>query len=198
MEGHSRLTEEVGEALHQWSMVEIELATLFEVASEMPNHNAAQATMAAIVSFEARLQVCHAVLAFYELSDLHSRYWTRLFNRLSKKAKKRNELAHFAVISVEAEEGAPIWLLMPYFSLGQLALKHRRKGHIGDGLSAEQIRERAVSFHLLMEQVAWFRAEIQVMQGRLEANLRPVPGLALEIQNEAAPTPKGRPSPRQP
>jgi len=192
---HSKLTDEVGQALHQWSLVEMEVANLFEVTSGMPNHNAAHAAMAAIVSFEARLKVCHSVLAFFELGTLHATYWQRLYHRLLKKLKKRNELAHFSVLCI-GSPGDETWRLVPYFSIGRWVLDQHTTGKPQQGLSVEQIRERALSFHQLMKDVVWFRYEMQVRLGTLSGNPLPAPDLALQLRAEGVQTRED--GPRQP
>lgn len=188
---HAKFTTAVGEALHQWSMVEMQLASLFVVISRMPDYTAGQAAMAAVVSFEARLQVCNAVLMFLDLSDFQSKYWTRLFNRLLKKLKKRNELAHFSIVELHGPEGIDR-RLMPYFSVGNAAVTHKRRGVIGVSLTLEEVRLRGIHFHLLAEEVAWFTREMQIVVGTHSTNDGPVPDLVHQLRSEGDQTPEGK------
>lgn len=88
----------VGQALHSWSTVELELAWLFTIITEIPDRRISQVAFAAIVSFDARVQMCNSIMPLVTMNDVHRRYWTWLYNRLTKKVKKRNELAHFTIV----------------------------------------------------------------------------------------------------
>lgn len=169
-------------------MVELELAKLFEVTSGMPNAKAAQAAMAAVVSFKARVAICNAILSFFTLNDLLRKSWTKIVSTMFTKVEHRNQLAHFTIIVAEAENGDAIWQLMPYFSLGKLATKELQGDGVIEGLSLNQIRARAIEFGLLAHALAWFTCEMQVLLGKLRANPKQVPGLVLQVQNPNAQT----------
>jgi hypothetical protein len=189
---HSEFAQAVGEALHQWSMVELELATLFERVSGIPNRDAAQAAMAAIVSFNARVQVCQAVLAFWELSEDERSAWSALVKRMTNMLKKRNALAHFTILAMETEDGKQIWQLFPYFSLGQLATNNLKQDHIMDGLSLQEIRSRGVNFHLLGNALADFSGKLLASLSTDRADASQETGKAHQASHRADRTPAAR------
>lgn len=193
----------VGQALDKWSHVEMELASLFRYLTDIPDQMVAHVAMASIQSFDARVQVCNNLMDVVTTSPLHEAYWKWLYNRLTKLAKKRNEIAHFTIVGWETEwlkdEPTPpekvLWRVVPYFSLGRMIIT--RNNH-NEGLSAVQLNERTALFHELWGQVAWLRAEIQVLKGKLKANQIPVPDRVQELRDIASQTPTDTPPPPQP
>lgn len=191
-----------GQALDQWSHVELELASLFQYLTKMPDAMIAQVAVASIKSFDARVQVVNNIIGLVGLPQLHRDYWKWLYNRLTKLAKKRNEIAHFTIVEWGEDDDMlrkgsekTIWRLVPYFSLGRMVMEH------SEGLSAKQIRERGQLFNTLYRDVAWLRFEVQMRRGkpksRPKANPIPVPDRVLELRAEASRTPKGKRRPPQ-
>lgn len=153
----------------------------------------AQVTMASIVNFNARLQVCNNIMPLANLTALHLRYWQWLYNRLTSLSKKRNEIAHFTIVEwtdVHGKNG--VYRLVPYFSMGRLVLD------TGEGLSLAQVRERGETFNTLMYHTSWLRAEVQVLRGIIGANPIPTPDRVRELDTPDDQTPKETPPPRQP
>lgn len=173
----------VGQALHSWSTVELELAWLFTIITEIPDRRISQVAFAAIVSFDARVQMCNSIMPLVTMNDVHRRYWTWLYNRLTKKVKKRNELAHFTIVIWENETGAQSVRLVPYYSEGSQIFQQN------NGLSIDQIEERDQSFTTLQSHLAWLRAEMEVLKGLLLINPLPIPDRVHELRNEVSPKP---------
>jgi hypothetical protein len=96
----------IGKAITQWQEVEGKLAMIFS-ASMSGNqrtekmHNAyANAAFHTVLNFETKLgmtnsaiEMAHFSLGYTDLKMLEA--WHPLFNRASRRAKRRNELAHF-------------------------------------------------------------------------------------------------------
>lgn len=139
------LLKAVGAALHNWSLVEIQLSTLFAALSDVPDQNKAHAIFAAILSFDARLAVCDRLMKLENLDELHKEMWTKMSARLSKFYKKRHEVAHFTVGYSGDEE-----VINPFFTQEKWIYENVRH------LTVAQIRERSEKFVQLHLAVHWF------------------------------------------
>ncbi|MDX8501604.1 hypothetical protein RFM99_24710 [Mesorhizobium sp. VK4C] len=95
----------VGKAISTWAHVEESLATLFAVSVsgvDLPDWNwrnadlrAAKRAFWAIQAFDSKLKMTNEAAAFHLRKDRELRSeWSRIFNRLSEKKNKRNNLAH--------------------------------------------------------------------------------------------------------
>lgn len=133
-----------GNALHAWSGVELALAWLFEILSDINNQGKSHAIFDAIVSFDARLNVVDAVMTMETISDLDREVWNKLVARLEKKYKKRHEIAHFNISS-----NASGISLSPFLTQGTILRGEKRS------LSTAEINERAVSFNGLRLALTW-------------------------------------------
>jgi hypothetical protein len=84
----------VGDALENWSRVEIHLTNLFSTLSDLQDkrdiqiNRKAHAIFDTIVSFETRLQVIDTPMAEERLSELDLETWARCSARLNKFYKK--------------------------------------------------------------------------------------------------------------
>jgi hypothetical protein len=115
----------VGEALTAWAEVESALGALFAYAVNREDHMAGFRAYWNIVSFEAKLAVCHATIkAAVSYNPDLTREWSAIHNRLLDKNKKRNKLAHGQVVQ-QARDFAKrdffqeVWFI-PYYVSGQL------------------------------------------------------------------------------
>jgi hypothetical protein len=86
----------IGEAITSWIGVEDQLANLFAyfVAGDGKSFPA-KASFHQVLNFNTRLATTNAAAAYAEID--HAR-WKTLYNRLKRKAKLRNELAHFTIL----------------------------------------------------------------------------------------------------
>jgi hypothetical protein len=145
---HDHLLQAVGKALHNWSLVEIQLATLFAHLSDIPDQKKAHAAFSAILSFEARLAVCDRLMLLEEVDELHLEMWAKMFARLSKFYKKRHELAHFSLHHTHKDE--PV--ISPFYTWEKFMFDKVRE------LTFEQINERAEKFLGLHMALFWFHS----------------------------------------
>lgn len=168
----------LGEALHNWSSVEIQLATLFYTLSEIPRVDKGHAVFSAIVSFETRLDVVDRLVAMFPSSEIHKLKWAKLSSRLSKFYKKRHELAHFSLGSDK-----DLQTINPFFSLDQYISRNVRH------LTLSQVMERGDKFMELQAALHWFDQYYSIaLQGYDEdriSNLQ-VPPLLIQIHALAA------------
>ena len=188
----------VGLALDQWSHVEMGLEDLF-CNSLGIQEGPAHVVMSSIRSFHARLAVIQNLIAYLVIEpDLRAR-WTSLYNRLTRKNDKRNELAHFSILDATANGKREI-RLKPYFSTGAELLEGTRKplGPVPPGLSFEQIEERAASFSKLALDVWMFSREMREFLALRKAALEQARGQARQPDTPSVPNPKEPPTPPQP
>jgi|GEM_PF-2151364 len=95
----------VGRCLTAWNQIEERVMHLIEYAHMRGDYDADEAVHGywAVVSFEARLKWCSAIVnmrtATPEYQELNER-WNALNNHLIKKARKRAEIAHGSVVEL--------------------------------------------------------------------------------------------------
>ena len=151
----------VGQCLTAWNGVEGLLATLVEHGHSKTEYyeNDIAVGYWAIVSLEARIAWCDAIashrLRGSQYAELRER-WTTIVNRLKKKARKRNEIAHGRVISTVTRVG-PTTFFVPYYNQ-RLFAYHQLPvdefiatdfSNSANPLNADQINERCASFRKL-------------------------------------------------
>ena len=146
LRSNDALLRTVGASLSNWSLVELQLATLFTALTDMPDQNKANALFATIISFETRLAVCDRLMLLENVDELHSEMWVKMPARLSKFYKKRHELAHFSV--GWDPSGEPT--IQPFSTAEKIIYEKVRT------LSLEQIRERSAKFIELHMAAGWF------------------------------------------
>lgn len=143
--GETEILRAVGASLSNWSMVEMQLSTLFRFLSEMPDGKA-HAAFDGIISFQIRLGLCDRLMALESLDSLEVEMWRRLSARLTKFYKKRHELAHFSLL--HDDNGGVV--IHPFLTFEKMLAKNRK------GLSLAQIRERSEKFIELHMAIFWF------------------------------------------
>lgn len=87
-----------GECFAAWSDVEARLHAIFIVLLKSPEYAAASAAFYSTVGFRAKLSMVDEVIASsksMQLEDLTE--WKSIYDEASKKARRRNELAHNTV-----------------------------------------------------------------------------------------------------
>lgn len=88
-----------GQALDSWTSVEASLYRIFLGCVSPAEHRVAAAIYYATTGFKTKLEITDAVakVAFEGQAELAK--WEKLRKRADKKSKKRNELAHYDVLS---------------------------------------------------------------------------------------------------
>jgi hypothetical protein len=103
----------IGSALDSWMKVEQHLAHVFSICMNSENSLPAHKAYWAVFSFQSRLDMVHAavqVRLFHEEQLLGQ--WNSMYNRLTRRAKKRNKVAHGCLQPARGErrKGAkPYW-----------------------------------------------------------------------------------------
>ena len=139
----------VGGALANWSLVELELASLFSILAGIPNQKKAYAAFDVIVSFEVRVAICDRLMAFEEVEEVEAEMWNRLSAKLSASYKKRHQLAHFVVFHYDSGAVA----ISPFYTWTKFAEGTDKK------LSTKEIRERSAKFIQLHKAINWFTSQ---------------------------------------
>lgn len=148
----------IGHALSAWTSVEMALADLFEQVSGLPTVKA-HILMASIVSFDARMAVCNALMNdsddFRDVLPL----WHKVGERILKGYKSRHQIAHFSFLG--NEQGVSI---SPYFSIGNAFLGKTKN------LGVAEISHKRERFDELKTAVYWFvmRHKTRNMQTKIE------------------------------
>ena len=154
----------VGAALHNWSLIELQLSNLFSVISDPRDQRKAHAVFAAVLSFDARLAICDRLMDLEEADELEKEMWTKLSARISKYYRKRHELAHFTL-----NHGAQSPAIQPFYTVEKWAFDKVRY------LSEEEIRERSRKFIELAQALPWFGAQAFQRRGPSQQPLEPKP-----------------------
>jgi hypothetical protein len=138
----------VGAALHNWSLVELQLSSLFATISNTMEQSRAHALFAAILSFDARLAVCDRLMRFETLSELDREMWVKMSARISKYYKKRHELAHFTL-----DYTTNVARISPFYTQDKFISETERY------LTEDEIRSRSNKFVEIHMAVGWFNTQ---------------------------------------
>lgn len=155
-EERQQLYAAIGEATTSWIAVEDQLANLFAhfVAGDAMSYPA-KAAFHATINFNTKLAMTDAAAQWR--MDLDKARWQTFFNRLNRASKKRNALAHFAVIrSTPISGGALSLRLAP--SLGDI--EAHMQGQAPTGLTINDVVQRVVAFKKLELELSQFSVEI--------------------------------------
>jgi hypothetical protein len=142
----------IGEAITSWIAVEDQLANLFAyfVAGDGMSLSA-KAAFHAVLNFNSRLAMTDAAARWRSGID-HER-WRTLFNRLNRKSKQRNELAHFTIIRYTSFPGRSEPRLYLASSLENV------DAHLETGLTLRDVRQRAAAFRKLAQELSQFSVQ---------------------------------------
>jgi hypothetical protein len=143
---HDEILRAIGQALSNWSAVELQLSALFNMISDIRDTDKAAALFSAIIAFDARLAVVDRLMSMEKADAIEMEMWARMSARLSKFYKKRHELAHFSVDHDAAEN--PV--ISPFLSLDKIFNQTRRH------LTVVEISERSAKFIELHMTIHWF------------------------------------------
>jgi hypothetical protein len=167
----------LGKAVTQWQEVEQALAMIFLDAHTQSTRLRANVIFHTVLSFETRLDMVDAALKASRGTKFLAK-WQTLFNRCSKRARRRNQLAHFGLmVDPKRRPGYRYHLRPSIFDLSGLYKRRRRPPE----LNTCQIIAVGNSFSTLAQE--------------LQALLRPLPRDAL-AQLLASREPKARRPPR--
>ena len=165
----------VGKCLTAWNRVEEQILYLVEYAHSDDKGRSNGSVMKgywAVVSFEARLKWCDAVVGFSLRFDPHAELaarWNSLNNKLIKKAKQRNEIAHGSVVTLrEAWETDDEIRFVPYYHRKRVEhLIRPLSEHLSKPaffknvatLSVEELKARSERFNRVRREIADFHKD---------------------------------------
>jgi hypothetical protein len=136
----------VGHALSTWSGIELQMCSLFQAVSDIPEKRKARAMFDGVISFEVRVAILDRVMSFEDTDPTETEMWARMSARLTKFYKKRHELAHFALL-VPKDGAASI---SPFLTMARWT----------DGtpvrLTNSDIADRTEKFVRMFEALFWF------------------------------------------
>lgn len=143
----------VGKCLHAWSNVELNLSMLFMALNDHPrdNHHL-RAAFDAVQSLEVRLSMIHATIIHDPRnSGIFTEKWNSLYNKISRTARKRAQVAHFTIIA-HSRLGRPetaTLKLQPFFTLTSMMTN-------ASMLTYDQLCIREQSFRRLASRIIRF------------------------------------------
>lgn len=165
----------IGSSLARWNDIEGSLAFLFALTLRA-DASYSMTAYHAVVSFEARLAMVNAVAKrrLKEHGDLLAR-WTSLSSRLTKKAKKRAEIAHCTVMRFQIRTDPGAWIVeaLPFWSVSKLmtGFTHRPNktpvGPKGVALSLGDLKSRSESFKVLSDEVGALERDVSRALGHI-------------------------------
>ena len=132
----------VGAALHNWSLVELALASAFGKLLGLTMHS--QRIFGTIISFDTRVAICDQIAAANVADELDREIWAKISARLLKLYKKRHEVAHFTLGRRGSEP-----IIRPFLTLNKIT-------ETVPGLDLRQINERSAKFGALMKALDWY------------------------------------------
>ena len=177
MSSSSELPAAVAYALHQWNSAEIRLAHLFQVLSDMPDHQKAHDLFDGVINLEIRLSLCSSLIEHENIDALEKEMWNRLKNKIMSLYKKRHESAHFTLIS---DGSGQVTHLAPFWSEGKF---FKEKINY---LSLDQVQERTAKFAEIRPAIGWFWVAALKRRGQHETYPMPESPLILRIREAAA------------
>ena len=201
-----QISKAVGEALAEWSLVEITLTFVFvslmdrtkaplvkgPVPWEMeePDRRLAHVAFSAIKSFDARVDVVGGVVDEADIGDDLKSLWPGLAERLRKKHKSRHPIAHFMIENIEQDDGTWRAGLTPYpSSIGSVS---------NPRLGRAEVNQKAAAFSEIREGLAWYGAAVERLRGRLQGPLVPEPAVLLRVRQSLLNPKRLTPQPPRP
>jgi hypothetical protein len=157
----------VGRGIEAWSWVELNLCILLEGLLGQRRDNLIGAAFYAVVNFGSKLEMVDAV-AQLTLRGKRLRAWDALYERIRKKSKKRNEIAHFSIVlHGNALSDDPLEpRVHPYWSVNKGTQVRKN-----EGLTPKQLEERARSFIDLSIEILKFHRSLPKRLRRSPARL---------------------------
>ena len=137
----------IGKALHEWSLVEMDMASLFaSLGSLGSNQDNDHQLFAAVISFETRLSMLDTRVPQSLLGQTEQKMWVKFSSRLSKQYKKRHQVAHFTLGRAQQD-----YIALPFLTTATI------RNPTIPRLTVSQIKERTEGFKELKRVLEWFR-----------------------------------------
>lgn len=178
------LAKAVGYALHEWSMVENDLAHLFAGLLDAPGIETPHIIMASIASFEARLHLVNVFVTREPLLADQQATWGKLSNKITKAYRSRHQIAHFSFVSAYLDDERVSTVVQPFFSMGTIMLDRDIR------LGVSEVTDKRRRFEAIREAVSWFARYLNMRRYSPEADHLPEPDLILHLQSLAGRSPE--------
>lgn len=171
----------VGYALSSWTGLENNLTLLFQTIAQMKDERRALVVMASIVSFDARHKVICELMESWDWDKLHLGMWHHLANRIQRQQRRRNELAHFQLISFGGQTPEDCHMaLVPYYTQAKAMTGIKKR------LLAQDIWERNERFRELAATVSWFTRSAKKTPWQRVTDPEPDTGLIAQLRKQVA------------
>lgn len=161
-----------------WAQVEIAMSTLFSVILETDD-KLSYIIWDSIRSFESKLEALTNNVSYRIKDETIKRVWPKLAGKISKYAKKRNEIAHSCLTYCDGK-----YYLTPYFSIGRIQENQAVFFTIDD------LDKRILMFYELEEALSWVLLLAMREKKGSEEPLPPMPCLINRFQNLSAQIPE--------
>lgn len=136
----------VGDCIHNWTLVEIQLSTLFAAHLQAKDH-LSYVVWDSVVSFKAKLNCLDLVLTYCLKDSEIKEIWARLHSKISSAYQQRNELAHSGYIT-----NSHTTSLVPYLSITEMITNSKNLKR----LCANDLKCRSTLFKDLSSSLQWF------------------------------------------
>jgi hypothetical protein len=145
----------IGQAITEWSQVENHLFTVLEMSLKPANHMLSAAAFYAVDNFRAKLGMVDAVVQLALVGSPQLPKWDVIMRALSKKSKKRNDLAHHQVLFNRTKKEGKRYLLRP-------AVMDPHAPSVfaeNQGLYLNELKWRIAVFKVLAQRIRQFRMD---------------------------------------
>ena len=185
-EAMRRLHAAIGEAIVEWSQIERQLATWFQIISGMPE-DMANGVFYAHNAFDSKLRVITEVFKYSKAPEHELEFAHAVFEKANRYADLRNRLAHWVAIT-DHSSGRPVaQLIQP---------RGNSIKNLESGLTPESLAQASRNFGKLNELMVSAHFE-RMFKHQPMSHRRTLPELLLQVQqlpNEAS---SGQPSSKQ-
>jgi hypothetical protein len=144
----------LGQALDSWSTVEVHLYLIFLGCVSPADHRVAAAIYYATESFRTQLHITDAAIKVALEGQPELAEWKRLHDDVREKSGKRNELAHYEVLSNRKRREGKRFMLVD--SVLNPLRETKGKFHTPEGLGIKELKERCQVFTALAHRLRDF------------------------------------------
>jgi len=177
----ANLAVAVGYALSSRTGLENNLTLLFQTIAQMKEERKALVVMASIVSFDARHRVICELMDLWNWDPIDLKMWHTLATRIQRQQKRRNELAHFQLISFGGMKPEDCHMaLVPYYPQAKALTGIKKR------LLVPDIWERNERFRELAATVSWFTRSAKLSPSQRAKSPEPDTGLIPELRKLAS------------
>lgn len=119
----AELYQLIGRCLDAWSMVEVHLSMLFMALHDRPTGKSPlRFAFDSVQSLEVRLSMVHASVINDERNNgLFAERWNTLYNKITRFARKRAQLAHFSLVAEVYDPPMSQFVVQPFFTLSGIS-----------------------------------------------------------------------------